>query len=121
MLLTEADEKYSQGALVIPRHQIGLGRPFLRVLQGIPFVLSFLGYLEVLAHHGDREDQHYMSRGLDFLHESVEITLKQLKKYYTKNNAVIFLFCVSSAPHLDHFISCYLTWRGLSVSLYSAE
>lgn len=121
MLFTEAHENHSQEALVIPRHQISLGRPFLRVFQGIPFVLSFLEYLQVLAHHGHQEDQHHMSRGLDFLHQSVKITLKQLKNYYTKNNAELFLFCVSSAAHLDHFISCYLTWRGLSVSLYSAE
>lgn len=107
MLFTEADENYSQGALVIPLHQISLGRPFLHVFQGIPFVLSFLQYLEVLAHHGDQEDQHYMSRGLDFLHESVKTTLKELQNQYTKNNAG--LFCVSSAQsilsHLEDYQS----------------
>lgn len=104
MLFTEADENYSQGALVIPLHQISLGHPFLHVFQGIPFVLSFLQYLEVLAHHGDQEDQHYMSRGLDFLDESVKITLKQLQNQYAKNNAG--LLCVSSAQSiLSHVIS----------------
>lgn len=79
MLFSEAHENYSQGALVIPLHQTSLGRPFLHVFQGIPFVLSFPEYLEVLARHGDQEDQLYMSRGLDFLHERVKITLKQLQ------------------------------------------
>lgn len=106
MLFIKAHENYSQGALVIPLHQISLGHPFLHVFQGIPFVLSFLQYLEVLAHHGDQEDQHYTSRGLDFLHESVTITLKQLQNQYTKNNAVLFLLCVSSAQTiLSHVIS----------------
>lgn len=76
-MFTEAHESYSQAALVIPRHRRSLGRPFPRVFQEIPFVLSFLEYLEVLEHHGDQEDQLYMSRSLDFLQESVKITLKQ--------------------------------------------
>lgn len=78
MMFTEAHENYSQGALVIPLHQTSLGHPSLHVFQGIPFVLSFLQHLEVLAHHGDQEDQLYMSRGLDFLHQSVKITLNEL-------------------------------------------
>lgn len=103
-LFTEAHTNYSQGALVIPLHQISLDHPFLHVFQGNPFVLSFLEYPEVLVNHGDQEDQHYMSRGLGFLYKCIKITLKQL---HNTLKILPFFFSVCVVHKLFYLIMAF--------------